>query len=106
MQKELFESYSQNVLLVDDLLAVKNNFDMLLDVELGNFKYDTICITKDDIEKKINKQPNHPAPKMGLILELTGPNGNKAKILTAWIETDTKGKRLTTIYVLPKESGI
>ena len=38
------------------------------------------------------------------ILELTGPNGNKAKVLTAWIETDTKGKRLTTIYVLPKES--
>ena len=33
----------------------ENNFDMLLDVELGNFKYDTICITKDDIEKKINK---------------------------------------------------
>ena len=30
----------------------ENNFDMLLDVELGNFKYDTICITKDDIEKK------------------------------------------------------
>ena len=29
MQKELFESYSQNVLLVDDLMAVKNNFDMI-----------------------------------------------------------------------------
>ncbi len=40
------------------------------------------------------------------ILELVGPNGNKAKVLTAWIETDGKGKgkRLTTIYVLTKES--
>lgn len=38
------------------------------------------------------------------ILELTGSNGNKANVLTAWIETDNKGKRLTTIYVLPKES--
>lgn len=37
-------------------------------------------------------------------LELTGSNGNKANVLTAWIETDNKGKRLTTIYVLPKES--
>lgn len=33
----------------------ENNFDMLLDVELENLKYDTIHITKDDIEKKINK---------------------------------------------------
>ena len=29
MQKELFESYSQNVELIDGLLAVKSNFDML-----------------------------------------------------------------------------
>lgn len=33
----------------------ENESDMLLDVELGNSKYDTICIIKDDIESKISK---------------------------------------------------
>ena len=32
------------------------------------------------------------------ILELTGPNGKKAKVLTAWIQDD-EDKRLVSVYV-------
>lgn len=36
------------------------------------------------------------------IIEITGANGKKANVLTAWIESKD-GKRLTSIYVTKKK---
>lgn len=80
-------------------------FESVLGYTLDNYQ-DLI----DNVYRNIDEAKFVPKGNQGhgmryeQILELTGPNGNKAKVLTAWIETDTKGKRLTTIYVLPKES--
>ena len=80
-------------------------FESVLGYTLDNYQ-DLI----DNVYRNIDEAKFVPKGNQGYgmryeqILELTGPNGNKAKVLAAWIETDTKGKRLTTIYVLPKES--
>lgn len=37
------------------------------------------------------------------IMELTGPNGKKANVLTAWIQ-DGEGKRLTSVYVTKRKA--
>lgn len=80
-------------------------FESVLGYTLDNYQ-DLI----DNVYRNIDEAKFVPKGNQGhgmryeQILELTGPNGNKAKVLAAWIETDTKGKRLTTIYVLPKES--
>lgn len=82
-------------------------FESALGYTLDNYQDLIDNVYKNIDESKFVPKGNHGhGMRYEQILELAGPNGNKAKVLTAWIETDGKGKgkRLTTIYVLTKES--
>lgn len=75
-----------------------SNYDKLIkDVKL-NLKSD----------KFISKGSNNHGELFEQVLTLTGPNGKKAKVLTAWIkEIDKDKRRMTSIYVKKrrKENG-
>jgi hypothetical protein len=55
-----------------------------------------------DESKFVEKDDRGYGPRFEYIVELEGPNGKKANVLTAWIQ-DGDEKRLTSLYVTDKK---
>ena len=55
-----------------------------------------------DESKFVEKGDSGHGMRYEYIMELTGANGKKANVLTAWIQ-DGKEKRMTSVYVTKKK---
>lgn len=96
MPDEKFTQYSLNPLKVPDKAKA---FKSALGYTVDNFEDLRQNILDNLVEDKfIEKGDNGYGMRYEQILELTGPNGKKAKVLTAWIQDD-EDKRLVSVYV-------
>ena len=96
MPDEKFTQYSLNPLKAPDKAKA---FKSALGYTVDNFEDLRQNILDNLVEDKfIEKGDNGYGMRYEQILELTGPNGKKAKVLTAWIQDD-EDKRLVSVYV-------
>lgn len=96
MPDEKFTQYSLNPLKAPDKAKA---FKSALGYTVDNFEDLRQNILDNLMEDKfIEKGDNGYGMRYEQILELTGPNGKKAKVLTAWIQDD-EDKRLVSVYV-------
>lgn len=100
MPKEKFVAYALNAEKSPDKAKA---FKSALGYVLSNYK-DLML----NIESKIDESKFVSIGNVGYgeryeyIIEIEGPNGKKANVLTAWIQ-DGEEKRLTSIYVTDKK---
>ncbi len=98
--KAKFTNYALNPLKAPDKAKA---FQEALGYNLDNCDELIDNINKHiDRNKFVEKGSNEYGTRYEQIIELTGANGKKANVLTAWIE-DEKGKRLTSVYVTKKK---
>lgn len=96
MPDEKFTQYSLNPLKAPDKAKA---FKDALGYTVDNFEDLRQNILFNLVEDNfIEKGDNGYGMRYEQILELTGPNGKKAKVLTAWIQ-DGDDKRLVSVYV-------
>lgn len=96
MPDEKFTQYSLNPLKAPDKAKA---FKSALGYTVDNFQDLRQNILDNIVEDNfIEKGDNGYGMRYEQILELTGPNGKKAKVLTAWIQ-DGDDKRLVSVYV-------
>lgn len=96
MPDEKFTQYSLNPLKAPDKAKA---FKSALGYTVDNFEDLRQNILDNLVEDNfIEKGDNGYGMRYEQILELTGPNGKKAKVLTAWIQ-DGDDKRLVSVYV-------
>ena len=79
-------------------------FKETLGYDLSNYQ-DLMTKIEESIDesKFVEKGDLGHGMRYEYIIEITGPNGKSANVLTAWID-DGGGKRLTSVYVTKKEA--
>ena len=100
MPEEKFTAYALNPQKAPDKAKAFKN---ALGYDMSNFK-DLIQNINDHIDesKFVEKDDIGYGMRYEYVVELEGPNGKKANVLTAWIQ-DGKDKRLTSAYVTEKK---
>lgn len=100
LPEEKFTDYALNPLKAPDKAKA---FNQALGYNKDNYK-ELIKNIKDNIDesKFVEKGDNGFGMRYEYIMELTGVNGKKANVLTAWIQ-DGKEKRLTSVYITKKK---
>lgn len=100
MPEEKFTAYALNPQKAPDKAKAFKN---ALGYDMSNFK-DLIQNINDHIDesKFVEKDDIGYGMRYEYVVELEGPNGKKANVLTAWIQ-DGKDKRLTSAYVTGKK---
>ena len=100
MAKEKFVDYSLNPLKAPDKAKA---FQNALGYNLDNYSELMENIEKHiDESKFVQKGDNGHGMRYEYIMNLTGPNGKSANVLTAWIQ-DGNEKRLVSVYVTKKD---
>lgn len=100
MPEEKFTKYSLNPLKEPNKAKA---FKEALGYDLDNYNELMDNINSHIDEKKfVEKGDSGHGMRYEYIIELTGANGKKANVLTAWID-DKEDKRLTSVYVTKKK---
>lgn len=98
---EKFVDYSLNPLKAPDKAKA---FELALGYTINNYKDLKNQIFKlADESKFVEKGNSGYGMRYEYIIEITGANGKKANVLTAWIENGNK-KRLTSVYVTNRKA--
>ncbi|MDR0935472.1 MAG: hypothetical protein LBM98_02185 [Oscillospiraceae bacterium] len=102
-----FEKFTKYALNPDGDANKAEAFLMALEYDLTNYE-----MLIEDIKLNITNYNAVPKPDLGhgqryeIIMELTGPNGKTANVLTAWIDDKETGEmRLINAYIDRKKGG-